>query len=78
MPDSIKATTIAKALADVELEVPEIKEWPEFDPSIADPKTLVNDTRPLPLPDGFGNLGNSVHFYTDDALSQNSSVDGGV
>lgn len=36
----------------------------------------MGDTRPLPLPAGLGNLGNSVHIYTDDALAQNPTVDG--
>ena len=76
MPDSVKATTITRALSNVGFEVPEIKEWPEFDPSIVDPMVLVNDTRHLPAPAGSGNLGNSVHFYTDDALSQKPTVGG--
>ena len=68
MPDFIKAAAITKELANVEFEAPELK-WPEFDPSMAVPKALVNDIRPLLAPACSGNLGNPVHFRTDDALS---------
>lgn len=74
-PVSIKAQSLTAALRDFEFEVPEVEERPEFDPSISDPKALVNHTRVLPLAAGSGNLGNSIHSYTNDALSQRSSTD---
>lgn len=73
----MKSRLLTENLRRIDFEVGN-NSWPELDPRIQDPASIVNKHRKLPRAYAEGLEGNTVHQYTEEALtSRPAEVTGG-